>query len=208
MHRIEDLGHAPLDTAITGAYRDAVPNILFVGAFRPNKGHLKALDTLAAYQSLTGAPARLMLVGSLDPSLKAYRQTLIEQARVLEIDDNVFLAHSVTLSQLRAYYSVADVFLCVSEHEGFCVPLVEAMYFRVPIVAWATTAVGETCDGCGKMFSEFDPEALAHAIDECMADPSTTRSMASRGRRRYETAFHPNVLERRFLDLIEGVQGL
>jgi glycosyltransferase involved in cell wall biosynthesis len=208
LHRIEDLGRAPLDSVIAGAYRGVVPNILFVGAFRPNKGHLKALDTFAAWRRLTGSPARLLLVGSMDPVLKPYRELVAEHARALGIEDSVFMAHSVTLSQLRTCYSVADVFLCVSEHEGFCVPLVEAMYFRVPIVAWNTTAVGETCGGCGRIYPEFDPDALAQAIDGYLADPSALRRAAEEGRRRYETVFQRSVLERRFLDLIREVEAL
>ena len=203
IHRIEDLAAAPLDAVITGAYRDGVPNILFVGAFRPNKGHLKALDVFAAYRRLSACPARLFFVGSFDHLLAGYEERVKQYARWLEVFDDVFLAHSVTLSQLRSYYAMASVFLCVSEHEGFCVPLVEAMHFRAPIVAWGAAAVGETCGGCGTILDEFDAMALARAIEECLNNPALARSMADRGRRRYETAFSPGAIRARLLELVE-----
>jgi len=208
LHRIEELGRASCDSTIVGRYRDGVPNLLFVGAFRPNKGHFKAIETLAAYRSLAACPARLFLVGSFDPVFEGYREELLRHARNLEVEDSLHLAHSVSLSQLRAYYNIASVFLCVSEHEGFCVPLAEAMYFRVPIVAWDTTAVGETCDGCGIVYDTFDANALARGIDECVTSRAVTRDLALRGRRRYETVFHPDVLESRVLALVQEAEDL
>jgi glycosyltransferase involved in cell wall biosynthesis len=206
IHRIEDLGRAPLDAVITGAYRGDTPNILFVGAFRPNKGHLKALETFAAYRDLSGRRARLIFVGSFDPMLDLYVKEVEEYARQLDVFDDLAFHRSASLSQLRTYYTIADVFLCVSEHEGFCVPLAEAMYFRTPIVAWATTAVGETCARCGIVCDEFHPEALARGIEECVENPGTARELATRGRGRYETAFHPDAIGARLLNLIQEVE--
>ena len=208
MHRIEELGSTPFDSVVVGRYRGSEPNLLFVGAFRPNKGHFKAIETLAAYQSLATRPARLILVGSFDPDLKMYREQLLQHARNLGVDSHLHLAHYVSSRQLRAYYHIASVFLCVSEHEGFCVPLAEAMYFRVPIVAWATTAVGETCDDCGMVYEAFDAQALAEGIDECVTNRIVMRQLADRGRRRYESAFHPDILEARLLAAIQEVEDL
>lgn len=208
IHSIEDLGCPPLDAVITGAYRDTIPNILFVGAFRPNKGHFKALETFAAYRRLTARPARLFFVGSFDPLLDGYVKEIGEYARALEVEDSVFMAQSVTPSQLRTYYTLASIFLCVSEHEGFCVPLVEAMYFRVPIVAWASTAVGETCNGCGAVYEEFDAEVLAQAMEECVENSSFARGLANRGRQRYETCFSPGAIRAQLLSLVEEAQRL
>src|SRR5258707_14847877 len=81
IHHIEDLGRAPLDAVVTGAYRGATPNILFVGAFRPNKGHFKAIDAFAAYRNLSVRPARLFFVGSFDPLLGGYVEELKQYAR-------------------------------------------------------------------------------------------------------------------------------
>ena len=208
IHHTEDLARAPLDAAITGTIRGATPNILFVGAFRPNKGHFKAIEAFAAYSELSARPARLLFVGSFDPVLGGYVEELKQYAQALEVEDSVVLAQSVSQSQLRTYYSMASVFLCVSEHEGFCVPLVEAMYFRVPIVAWATTAVSETCDGCGIVLEDFDALAFAKGIDECVENPVVARTLARRGRERYESTFCREAIRTRLLGLVEEVQRL
>ena len=208
IHRVEDLGRSPLDAVVSGQYRDHRRNILFVGAFRPNKGHFKALEVFAAYRLLGGRPARLLFAGSYDTSLHRYIKELEEYARYLEVDDGLSICTSVSGPQLRSLYSLADVFLCVSEHEGFCVPLVEAMYFRTPIIAWASTAISETCDGCGLVHTEFKAEALAQDIESCMENPVLSRKLALEGRKRYETAFCPDVIGAKFLSLVEEVERL
>ena len=207
MHRIEELGREPFDAVVAGAYRGSVANILFVGGIRPNKGHAKALEVLAAYKQLTDTPARLLFVGNFDPNLKFYLDELRQYVAQLEMQEgeDVVFATSVTPSQLRAYYMTASVFLCVSEHEGFCVPLVEAMSFRVPIVAWATTAVGETAGGCGWIVDEYDPAALAKGMVEIVDNGVTARELAARGRFHYETVFHIDAIRRKLLSLVEEV---
>jgi len=208
LHDTEDLGRTPLDAVVTGTYRDTALNILFVGAFRPNKGHFKAIETFAAYRELSERPARLFFVGSFDPRLADYVEEVKQYARMLEAEDSMILAPSVSRGQLRTYYLVASLFLCVSEHEGFCVPLVEAMCFRIPIVAWATTAVGETCDGAGIIVKDFDAGGLARGIEECAENPTVSRTLAQRGRARYESAFSPQAIQTRLLALVAEVQRL
>jgi glycosyltransferase involved in cell wall biosynthesis len=208
IHRIEELGRVPLDAAVTGAYRGDTLNILFVGALRPHKGHFKALDVLAAYRRLSRRRARMIFAGSFDPHLEQYVREVEEYARRLNVESSLTFHRSTTMSELRAYYTTASVFLCVSEHEGFCVPLAEAMYFRSPIVAWATTAVGETCDNCGLVYGDFKAETLAEGIAEYAENPALGRSMAGRGRERYETAFHPDAIRQRLLALLGEVDAM
>lgn len=204
IHKIEELGRLRFDNVVLGAYRASV-NLLFVGGMRPNKGHAKALEVLAALREETMLPVRLFFVGSFDPNLARYTEDLAEYTRHLNLIDDVVFAQSVSPSQLRSYYMTASVFLCVSEHEGFCVPLVEAMAFRVPIVGWATTAVGETAGGCGMMYDTFDPAAMAAGVAECMENQEIARTLAKRGRQRYEDVFHVSAIERKLLNLVSEV---
>jgi glycosyltransferase involved in cell wall biosynthesis len=190
---------------VTGAFRGCGPLLLFVGAFRPNKGHAKAVEVFADYLQRSGRPAHLHLVGSLDPRLSQYVNDIQDSACRLGVFDLVHIATSVNPSQLRAFYTLADLFLCVSAHEGFCVPLVEAMAFRVPIVAWNAAAVGETMGGIGTTVDDDDQAALAEAIDELMQDPLRAIASSDDGRQRYETVFHPQVIRRRLLGLVEEV---
>jgi L-malate glycosyltransferase len=202
IHRIEGLMREPFDNVVTGAFRDSA-NILFVGGMRPNKGHAKALETVVALREFTSLPVRLFLVGNFDPNLTRYTEDLNEYLRHLDLSDEVFFAHSVSPSQLRSYYMASNVFLCVSEHEGFCVPLVEAMAFRVPVIAWGTTAVGETAGGCGLIHEKFDPHEMASDIAEVLENFDLSRELSHRGRKRYEEVFQIAAIERRLLNLVE-----
>jgi glycosyltransferase involved in cell wall biosynthesis len=198
-HHIEDLQRSPLDAVVTGAFRSMGPNVLFVGAFRPNKGHAKALEVFSAMLQKTGRPGYLLLVGSLDPALSQYVEDILDYSRRLGVDEFVHFATSVNSMQLRAFYHVSDVFLCVSEHEGFCVPLAEAMALRVPIVAWRECAVGETLGDAGIGFDTYDPRAIAQAVEDLAVSPLTASAWADRGRLRYEQRFAPPRIEETFL---------
>ena len=81
-----------------------------------------------------------------------------------------FVGH-VSDAELIAYYEVADLFLCASEHEGFCVPLVEAFYKQVPVLAYAATAVPATMDGAGVLFDDKQPAHVAALMDAILSDP-------------------------------------
>lgn len=205
-HRIEELARTPLDNGVLGRWRDSTVNLLFVGALRPNKGHRRAIDVLAAYRRISDVPARLLFVGNADPFLSSYVDDVRAHARQLALTDQVQFAFSVTPSQLRAFYLVASAFLCVSEHEGFCVPLVEAMCFRVPVIACGDTAIGETCGDAGITLAEFDAGSLAAAIDECVENPVLARKLAQQGRRRYESTFRPSRIRSQLLDHLREVE--
>ena len=80
-----------------------------------------------------------------------------------------FAGH-VSDEELVAFYDVADLFLCASEHEGFCVPLVEAFYKQVPVLAYAATAVPSTMDGAGVLFDDKDPLHVAALMDAIVSN--------------------------------------
>lgn len=204
-HHIEDLVDSPLDAVVTGAFRSMGPNVLFVGAFRPNKGHAKALEVFAALLQKTGRPGYLLLVGSLDPALSQYVEDILDYSRRLGVDEFVHFATSVNSMQLRAFYYVADVFLCVSEHEGFCVPLAEAMALRVPIVAWREAAVGETLGEAGIGFDSYHPQAIAQAVETLTVSPLAAAAWTDRGRLRYEQRFSPAMIEKTTLECLSEV---
>ena len=96
-----------------------------------------------------------------------------------------FIGH-VSDEELVAYYEVADLFLCASEHEGFCVPLVEAFYKQVPVLAYAATAVPATMDGAGVLFDDRDPGYVARLMDAILSNSAPAgcdRRRTARGRR-------------------------
>jgi glycosyltransferase involved in cell wall biosynthesis len=97
----------------------------------------------------------------------------------------VHLVGSVGDAALGAYYEVADAFVCVSEHEGFCVPVLEAMAHDLPVVARATTAVPETVGDAGVLVAGTAPrDAVAVAVHRVLSDRPTRDALVERGRAR------------------------
>jgi glycosyltransferase involved in cell wall biosynthesis len=147
---------------------DGKTNILFVGKLAPNKKQEDAIKVFYRYHRSWNPDSRLILVGdySGDP---AYARSLFTLVERLDLNDVVF-AGKVTPEELRACYHRAHIFLSLSEHEGFGVPLVESLFYRVPVLAYAATAVPETLGGAGIVFSEKNPEEIACLLHRIVSD--------------------------------------
>jgi glycosyltransferase involved in cell wall biosynthesis len=176
-------------------------DLLFVGKVSPHKAPHDLVKMLAVLRQLYDPEARLHLVGS--PLGKTYEPALRAFISDLGLDDAVFLAGSVTEAELEAYYGAVDVFVCASEHEGFCVPLTEAMGHGVPIVAYGVTAVPETVRGAGLLLSDKSPAIFAAAVSRVLNDAALARSLSDAGRLRAAEFDLPNS-QRRFVSLIQG----
>ncbi len=83
---------------------------------------------------------------------------------------NIHFAGHVSDAELAAYYDVADLFLCASAHEGFCVPIVESFYEGIPVVVYAASAVPATMDGAGVLYSTREPLEVAALVDAIIDD--------------------------------------
>ena len=143
-------------------------NVLFVGRITPNKRIDNVIRYFNAYQRLFNPRSRLLLVGSYS-GFDLYHGMLTELVARLGTSDVRFFGH-VTNAELAACYEVADIFLCASEHEGFCVPLVEAFREGIPVLAYAATAVPATMDGAGVLYDTRDPAHVAGLIDQVATD--------------------------------------
>jgi len=153
---------------IAGRFDDDCTNVLFVGRIIPNKKIEDVIRYFHAYQKNFNRRSRLLFVGSYT-GYELYLAMLQELVAKLGTSDVHFSGH-VTDAELTAYYDVADLFLCASAHEGFCVPIMEAFYKRIPVVAYAATAVPSTMDGAGVLFSTQDPLEVAALVDAVLSD--------------------------------------
>ena len=162
---VPDFSHLdePPDQLIRLLFDDDWTNILFVGRIIPNKKFEDLIRFYAAYHRDFNRRSRLLLVGSAH-GFDWYLGTLQHLVRRLKLE-HVYFTGQVSNAALAAYYDVADLFLCASEHEGFCVPLVEAFYARVPVAAFAATAVPATLDGGGVLYTSKDPCQVAALVD-------------------------------------------
>ena len=143
-------------------------NILFVGRMIPNKRIDDVIRFFHAYRLKYNRHSRLLLVGA-HSGFEEYVSALYDLIRTLRVPDVHLIGH-VSNEELTALYDVADLFLSASEHEGFCVPLVEAFYKRIPVIAYAATAVPATMDGGGVLYDRKDPRHVASIIHTMLSE--------------------------------------
>ena len=155
---------------------------LFVGRVAPNKAQHDLITAFALHRSVYDPDARLRLVGG---HTQGYAQAVISLAEELGLTEAVDFAGSISSGALAAYYRCADVFVCASDHEGFGVPLLEAMYHRVPIVAFAAAAVPETLSGgAGLLLDDKTPAVLSAAVHRVCTDAELRSQLIRAGEER------------------------
>ena len=167
---VPDFAHLdhPADWFVARQFDDDWTNILFVGRVIGNKKIEDLIRFFHAYQSFNPR-SRLLIVGVFSV-FERYFAALTHMVQTLQLSNVHFVGH-VSDAELIAYYEAADLFLCASEHEGFCVPLVEAFYKEIPVLAYAATAVPATMDGAGVLFDDKHPAHVAALMDAILSDP-------------------------------------
>jgi glycosyltransferase involved in cell wall biosynthesis len=158
----------PPDRIMAADFDDGWTNIAFVGRVIPNKKFEDVIRAFHAYRTRHNPRSRLLLIGSYS-GFERYLAMLQALIARLGTPDVHFLGH-VSNEELTALYDVADLFLCASEHEGFCVPIVEAFYKRIPVLAYAATAVPATMDGGGVLYDTKDALEIARLMDALLDD--------------------------------------
>jgi glycosyltransferase involved in cell wall biosynthesis len=158
------------------------PFLLFVGQLLPHKRPDLLVKAMHIASTYLGLRARLLLVGQ--NRFAPYADAITSQVRELNLDQ-VHLVGQVGDARLAAMFRRATAFITVSEHEGFCVPLLESLAFDLPVVARACAAIPETLGGAGLLLPETaSTELVAEAIDRIVRDEVLRRDLVERGRRR------------------------
>jgi glycosyltransferase involved in cell wall biosynthesis len=165
-------------------FRDGAVNLLFVGRLVPNKRQDDLIRAFCAYHRLVNANSRLLLVGS-EANAPGYRLELETMAKALGVAEHVHMVGPVGLREgLGGYYRAADLFLCLSEHEGFCIPLLEAMAFDLPVIAYRSTGVPYAMGGAGIMVNDKRYDLIAELIDRVIRDQDLRQRIVTGQRRR------------------------
>jgi glycosyltransferase involved in cell wall biosynthesis len=198
-HHADQLQTGTANLEVLDQYRDGNVNLLTVGGIRPNKGHAALIEAFAIYYYHFNAQARLFVVGAQNSAFAAYTSILRQLIGFWSIEERVVFTGEVPIDSLKSYYLLADALLITSAHEGFCVPLVEAMAMKVPIVAYGSTAIPETVRDAGLIWDWRDPYLIAQSIDSFLANESAKMAMVFRGSQRYEQYFSNSAIEERFL---------
>lgn len=181
------------DQRVIQKYRDGKKNFLFVGRVVPNKRHEDIIRVFAYYQRYIDSEVRLLLVGNTD--LKNYVEDLKQYVRMIGARNVVFTG-SVSFAELIGYYHAADIFLCMSEHEGFCIPLVEAMIFQVPVVAYGAAAIPDTMRRAGVVVQEKDPVIWSRVIEAILNREEVREEILGLERKRVDEVMEDSKKER------------
>ena len=181
-------------------FDDNKTNIAFFGRIAPNKKQEDLITSFYYYKKYKNPSSRLILVGSYNEEDVYYRK-LVKYIDELELKDVILTGH-IPFETLLAYYHKADLLLCLSEHEGFCVPLVEAMYFKLPIIAYDSTAVGETLGKGGLLLKEKKPQLVAEAIDYVMTNDEVRNQLIEAGSKQLEQ-YRFEKTEQKFAEILD-----
>jgi glycosyltransferase involved in cell wall biosynthesis len=181
-------------------YRDGHVNFLHVGRLVPNKRIEDVLKVFYFYRRRINPDSRLFLVG-IDTDMEIYAVALRQMIHDLGISGVAF-AGRVSQAELVTYYRLAHVYLCMSEHEGFCAPLVEAMHLGVPVIAYAAAAVPETLGDAGALVLRKDFPEIAELAAMVCEDDTLRAEMVAAGRDRARR-FFPEVIAPRLRELVE-----
>ena len=176
---------------------------LAVGRVAPNKALEHTIAALAAARQNHDPDATLRVVGK--PATDTYERALRHYVADLGLEDAVTFTGYATDDAVAAAYATSDVLVVTSEHEGFCVPVVEAMAAGLPVVAYDQGAVPEVLGGAGVLVTSRDPFALAGAIAGVLGDPARGTALADAGRHRLAELDLPHAADR-FVDLLCGVR--
>lgn len=174
--------------------------LLFVGRISPNKRHDELIRMLAYYRRCIDPGALLVLAGS-HRDQPQYFSRLRALADALGLSGAVRFTGRVSQAQLVGYYRAASCFVSLSEHEGFGVPLLEAMYLGAPVVALDAAGVGETVGGAGVLLPKKDLAEAAEACALVNEDLGWRGSLIDAGRERVK-AFDPAAVAARTKDVL------
>jgi len=198
----EDYEKTPSENIISKYKNDGYTNIIFTGRIAPNKKQEDIILAFDAYQKLYNKKSRLIIIGS-GGDRDIYYRLLKKYVSELGNDNVIFTGH-ISFDEILAYYSLADIFLCMSEHEGFCIPLVEAMKFEIPVIAYDSSAISETGGNAVFLLEKKDPVETAGVIDYIINNPHISEQLVRNGKKRVDF-FATDKIENMFVNYMNEI---
>ncbi|MCX6553519.1 MAG: glycosyltransferase family 4 protein, partial [Candidatus Aminicenantes bacterium] len=174
----------PHSQAYAALLKNERKNIVFAGRVSPNKKIEDLIKVVFFYKKYISPAVRLIVAGNTG-TLPKYTLAVQDLASRFHLTaEDVFFTGHLPLDEFLAVYKLADVFLSMSEHEGFCLPLLESCYFGVPVVAFDAAAVAETLDGAGILFRDKDSAQVAALVEEVLEKAALRRRLQAQAAER------------------------
>ena len=204
-HQVERLLSVSADRRVLDTVPDDTPMLLSVGRVAPNKNHGALIDSVGFLNGPCRVPVRLAIVGGIDPAFGRYVAELHARIRRAGLSGRVEFLGKISDAQLKACYERAQILVTTSLHEGFCVPVVEAMAIGVPVVALAAGAVTETVGDAGLVWETPDPELFGASMCRILKDVRLHTALIARGEARFRSNFAVGVITEKFLGALRSV---
>lgn len=158
-------------------------NVVHIGRLAPNKCIEDIIKAFYFLNRFIDKQSRLWLAG-IDIDTEIYSFSLKRLVHALGLEEHVTFAGCMADSELRALYEAGSVYCCMSEHEGFCLPVVEAMHFGLPVVAYASSALPDTIGNGGILVSEKRHAEIAELFAEVARNPELRSTLVAAGKAR------------------------
>lgn len=195
-HCVHDFDHTPLNMKLLKSLEDGKRHVLFVGRVVSNKGHRHLIKTISRYIDFYGSAIKLHIIGGLLNGDFSYLKELEDLVSDTGTADAIDFHDKINFSDLHTYYHGCHAFLLMSEHEGFCVPILEAQYHKLPIVALARGAVAETMGAKQIVFDEVDYDNFAVALHKVLTDQALRKSLQEVGYENFLKYESPKILDK------------
>ena len=190
------------DPKIFNKFSVPMTNLLYVGRVAPNKRIEDLMMAFTWYHRLLNRQSRLLIVGS---ERSAWRYFVMLRMLASELDlPNICFECYASPEGLCAYYELADVFVTASQHEGYCLPVVEAMHKNVPVIARKTGGIPEALGGGGVMYEDAAPDELAVLIHRVLTDETLRGEVLASQQRRMDVV-HARRADEELKVLLDGL---
>ncbi len=207
-NNLEQWKYMPPDEAILKSLMESqTVNLLFVGRVAPNKGHKHLIEIIRDYVSHYGHNIRIYIVGKKDDELQTYYRELEELIATYGLVDHVTWVREANNSMLLSFYLGCDFYLNCSDHEGFCVPIVEAQGLCLPVISSRTSAIPEIM-GMEQVMLDNDFSEYSAAIYILSRNDRYRDYLVKKGHENYVNRFSNLLIEKRFMEVVQDYAGV
>jgi glycosyltransferase involved in cell wall biosynthesis len=207
-HRIETIDQRQMDVKVFDDIKNGNDiNLLFVGRVAPNKGHLQLLDILHNISINLTSNVKLRIIGKFDENLRGYNQMIKDKIGEFRLKKHVEFIGEINENSLVSYYKASDFFVCTSEHEGFCVPVIEAQYFGLPVLTISSTAIDETL-GEQQLILDKDVRQFTAAIELLTKNRQYRDFLIEMGHVNFNQRFRVKTIESQFQRILTSHVGI
>ena len=193
------------DKKILSKFDDDYTNLICVGRIVPNKKIEDIIKVFYYYKKFINEKSRLFLMGGVDDAIEYYI-AILNYLEKLKLEDVIFI-EECSEEELASYYKLSNIFLYMSEHEGIGLPLIEAMYFKIPIIAFNAAAVPYTLENAGVLVNQKDHRKIAELINLILNDNDLKKKILKSQEERLKY-FDSEKLQERFMQHILELKKL